>query len=151
MYEGNVIPIDGYKQGRMENLSDTRHIYNMNEIKEGEKVDDLLKTYIEKVDRDQVSLREDIRESERRTEKRIHDYEERMENRFDRIEKLIRDQNEDIKNLKDEVNNRLQEDQKYRHTNNIAIIIGVIATVLSMVGIYYATVSSITDIIGLMK
>ena len=39
-------------------------------MEEGKNMDDLLKSYIEKVDRDQSELREDVRESERRTEKR---------------------------------------------------------------------------------
>ena len=42
---------------------------------------------------------------------------------------------------------KLEEDRKYRHTNNIAIVLGVIATVAAMVGIYYATVSTIASIV----
>ena len=45
----------------------------------------------------------------------------------------------------------MEEEKKYRHSNTIAIISGVVATVLAMVGIYYATISTITSIMGLVK
>lgn len=120
-------------------------------MKEGKDMDELLKAYIEKVDRDQSELREDIRESERRTEKRIEDSERRMDARLDKIEKLINIQNDKIDELKQSVNEKLEDDKKYRHTNNIAIVIGVITTVIAMVGIYYATISTITDILSIIK
>lgn len=120
-------------------------------MKEGKNMDDLLKSYIEKVDRDQSALREDIRESERRTEKRIEDSEQRMDKRLDKIEQLISSQNNKIDELKQSVNDKLEDDKKYRHTNNIAIVIGVITTVIAMVGIYYATISTITGIISAVK
>lgn len=140
MYEGNVILIDGYKQGRMENLSDTRHIYNMNEIKEGEKVDDLLKAYIEKVDRDQDSLREDIRESERRTEKRIQDSENRMDKRLDKIEELISSQNEKfdkigekIIDLDETVRDRLEDHKRFLWGIALSVIIGIAGMVIAVI------------------
>ena len=113
-----------------------------------ENVDELLKSYIEKVDRDQDALRTDIRESEKRVDKTIEQYESRMDNRLDRIEKMINEQNKKFDELKEKVSEKLEDDKKYRHTNNIAIVIGVVTTVLAMIGIYYATISSITNIIG---
>ena len=118
-------------------------------MEEGKDMDELLKAYIEKVDRDQSELREDIRESEKRTEKRIEDSEQRMNMRLDKIEEMINKQNDKIDELKQSVNNKLEDDKKYRHTNNIAIVIGVISTVIAMIGIYYATVSTITDILSI--
>ena len=50
-----------------------------------QKMDDLLKTYIEKVDKDQMALREEMREREQRTEKRIDDSERRMEDKINKI------------------------------------------------------------------
>lgn len=125
-------------------------IYSAETVRGENVMDDLLKSYIEKVDRDQVSLREDIRESERRTEKRIEDSEHRMDIRLDKIEDLINKQNDKVDDLKESVNQNLEEDKKYRHNNNIAIVIGVVSTVIAMVGIYYATISTITDILGIM-
>ena len=43
----------------------------------------------------------------------------------------------------------LEDEKKYRHTNNIAIILGVIATIVALAGIYFATISTIPDIINL--
>ena len=55
-------------------ISDRRNLSlgkrKITRMEEGKNMDDLLKSYIEKVDRDQSELREDVRESERRTEKR---------------------------------------------------------------------------------
>lgn len=120
-------------------------------MEEGKDMDELLKAYIEKVDRDQSELREDIRESERRTDKKIEDSEQRMDKRLDKIEQLISSQNNKIDELKQSVNDKLEDDKKYRHTNNIAIVIGVITTVIAMVGIYYATISTITGILSAVK
>lgn len=59
----SVIPISDRRNSSLGKRKITR-------MEEGKNMDDLLKSYIEKVDRDQSELREDVRESERRTEKR---------------------------------------------------------------------------------
>lgn len=69
-----------------------------------QKMDDLLKTYIEKVDKDQMALREEMREREQRTEKRIDDSEHRMEAKISRIEEMINSQNEKMDTLKETIN-----------------------------------------------
>lgn len=120
-------------------------------IEEGKDMDDLLKTYIEKVDRDQSELREDIRESEKRTEKRIADSERRMDEHLDKIEQLIISQNDKMDDFKQKVSDKLDADKKDRHSNNIALFIGAISVLVAMVAIYYATISTITSILGLAK
>lgn len=133
-------------------LSYSKHLENIDKKVQGEKafMDDnkLLEIYMEKVDKDQRELRNDMKERETRIEKQISDSELRQNERMNRIEQLIVAQNEKIDFLKDKVSEQLESDKKYRHTNNIAIALGVIATVIALVGIYYATVSMITDIIG---
>lgn len=61
---------------------------------EGQNMDnnELLNRYIEKFDRDQSDLRQDIRESEKRINERTMAVEERMDNRLNRIEDLIQSQ-----------------------------------------------------------
>lgn len=108
----------------------------------------LLEMYIEKVDKDQRELRENMKEREERVEKQIEASEARENDRMNRIEQMISSQNEKIDSLKEKISEQLEEDKKYRHTNNIAIVIGVVTTVITLIGIYYATVSMITDIIG---
>lgn len=110
-------------------------------------MDDLLQKYIEKVDRDQSDLRKDIKDSEDRVNRVVENSEQRMDKRLDRIEQMINDQNNRIDALSEKITTKLEEDRKYRHTNNIAIVLGVIATVAAMVGIYYATVSTIASIV----
>ena len=114
---------------------------------EDDSMDDLLQKYIEKVDRDQSDLRKDIQDSEDRVNRVVENSEQRMDKRLDRIEQMINDQNNRIDALSEKITTKLEEDRKYRHTNNIAIVLGVIATVAAMVGIYYATVSTIASIV----
>lgn len=109
----------------------------------------LLEKYMDKVDQDQRDLRNDLKERELRIERRISEAENREKERMDRIESLFEQQSEKIDRLKDEVTKQLEDEKKYRHTNNIAIILGVIATIVALAGIYFATVSTITDIINL--
>lgn len=55
----------------------------------GDDTMDILEKYIEKVDRDQAELRNDIRESERRTAGSIAAIEGRMDKRIEKIESLL--------------------------------------------------------------
>ena len=144
---GKVINANDYRNDAKLHLKSGYANFRRNDG-DGDDMDDLLQKYIEKVDRDQSDLKEDIRESERRNQKRSEDSERRLEDRMERLERLISGQSDKIDGLKEEVQKQLSEDKRYRHTNNIAIVLGVIATALTMVGIYYATVSMITDIIG---
>lgn len=108
--------------------------------KEEEGVDDLLKAYIEKVDRDQDSLREDIREFERRTEKRIQDSEDRMDKRLDKIEELISSQNEKfdkigekIIDLDETVRDRLEDHKRFLWGIALSVIIGIAGMVIAVI------------------
>lgn len=113
--------------------------------------DKILELYINKIDKDQSELKKDLREREERIDKRIAETEARTEKKLEKIEKMILEQNRKIDDLSDKITEKLEDDKKYRHTNNIAIIIGVVTTVIAMVGIYYATISTITDILGFMQ
>lgn len=135
----------GYNEG------ETRNIFSVKE--EDVDMDDnkLLEKYMDKIDADQRELKSDVREREERIEKRITESEVRMENHLSHIEEMIIEQNKKFDELKERVNDKLEDDKKYRHTNNIAIVIGVVTTVIAMIGIYYATISTITDILGIVK
>lgn len=76
----SVIPISDRRNSSLGKRKITR-------MEEGKNMDDLLKSYIEKVDRDQSELREDVRESERRTEKKISEFEYKIDNRLNKIER----------------------------------------------------------------
>lgn len=151
-------PDDTYTDTKSTNPNQNRYAYmeymesysDKKDSGEGVAMEDnkLFEKYMDKIDRDQRELRDDMRERESRIEKQISDSEARENERMNRIEQLIQSQNDKIDALKDEVGKKLEDDKKYRHTNNIAIVLGVIATALTMVGIYYATVSMVTDIIG---
>ena len=140
----SVIPISDRRNSSLGKRKITR-------MEEGKNMDDLLKSYIEKVDRDQSELREDVRESERRTEKKISEFEYKLYNRFIKIVQILNSQNDIIDDVKQTVNDKMEEEKKYRHSNNIAIVIGVVSTVVAMIGIYYATISTITSILGIAK
>lgn len=108
-----------------------------------------LDVYIQKLDEDRRQLQSEFKEREERITRQTENSEKRMEEKLDKIERLLLEQNNRIDGLKDEVRNQLSEDKKYRHTNNIAIVIGVVTTVLAILGIALATQSNITDIISL--
>ena len=139
---------------RAEPNSGCRNIYktyNNTERSRDMENDKILELYINKIDKDQSELKKDLREREERIDKRIAETEARTEKKLEKIEKMILEQNRKIDDLSDKITEKLEDDKKYRHTNNIAIIIGVVTTVIAMVGIYYATISAITDILGFMQ
>ena len=141
--------VTNFRDRVRENSSDKILSGKIGEYKkpEDDSMDDLLQKYIEKADRDQSDLRKDIKDSEDRVNRVVENSEQRMDKRLDRIEQMINDQNNRIDALSEKITTKLEEDRKYRHTNNIAIVLGVIATVAAMVGIYYATVSTIASIV----
>ena len=141
--------VTNFRDRVRENSSDKILSGKIGEYKkpEDDSMDDLLQKYIEKVDRDQSDLRKDIKDSEDRVNRVVENSEQRMDKRLDRIEQMINDQNNRIDALSEKITTKLEEDRKYRHTNNIAIVLGVIAMVAAMVGIYYATVSTIASIV----
>nr|WP_300210073.1 hypothetical protein [uncultured Anaerostipes sp.] len=110
---------------------------------EGEKrVDNnkILEIYIEKVDKDQASLKEDIREFEKRTEKRIQDSEERMDKRLDKIEGMITSQNEKIEKLSEKiteldgtVRDRLEDHKRFLWGIAFSVIIGIAGMVIAVI------------------
>lgn len=117
--------------------------------KDGSYMDDLLKSYIDKVDQDQRDLKEDIRESERRNREYIENSEKRNEERISRIEAMIRDQIKSNEEFKEAVRKDINDNKKSRVSNFIAILFGVIATIIAVVNLYYATISTITSILQL--
>lgn len=123
--------------------SDGSKIYKMGE----NNMDDLLKTYIEKVDRDQSDLREDIRENERRTEKRISETENRMDSRLERIEKMIASQTEKIVSIKDDVNNKMEENKKFMWGIVVSILLSIVASIGVIIATYFSTISLLKDML----
>jgi hypothetical protein len=87
--------------------------------------DDILKTYIDKIDREQSDLRKNIQASEERTEHRIEKIEERMENRVNQMVNVVESKFTSL-------------DSKFDSTKNwvigisIAILLGVGGMVLSV-------------------
>ena len=118
---------------------------------EDDSMDDLLQKYIEKVDRDQSDLRKDIKDSEDRINRIVENSEMRMDKRLDRIEQMINEQNNKIDALSEKMTTKLEEDRKYRFTNNVAILLGLLGTLLTMWGIYHATASTIASIASLVR
>lgn len=119
--------------GRASRIYEAQHIG-------GDDMDDLLKSYIEKVDRDQSELKIDMREREERTEKRISESEGRMDARLDRIEKMIISQNENfdkiddkISKVNEEVSNKLDDYRKFMWGIAISIFLAIAAMIVSLI------------------
>ena len=117
--------VTNFRDRVRENSSDKILSGKIGEYKkpEDDSMDDLLQKYIEKVDRDQSDLRKDIKDSEDRVNRVVENSEQRMDKRLDRIEQMINDQNNRIDALSEKITTKLEEDRKYRHTNNIAIVL----------------------------
>lgn len=140
-YPINLIDFNKVKTGK---FTAGRIVKNLREV---DKVDDLLKTYIEKVDRDQASLRVDIRESERRVEKHTLESEKRMNERLDRIEAMINAQSDKIENVKETVNQKMGENKKFMWGITITIILSIIASIGVIIATYYSTISLLQNMI----
>lgn len=141
----NVFPINMLNfEDAKKNRTNMRQVHN---LKGGEGVDDLLKTYIEKVDRDQASLREDIRESERRTEKRTLESEKRMNERLDRIEVLIHEQGDKIEGIKKDVKDGLDGNRNFMWGIAITIILSIITSIAAIIATYYSTISLLQNML----
>lgn len=101
---------------------------------EGDKMDNdkILEKYLEKVDRDQSDLRNDIRESERRTQERISAIEQKMDDRLNRIEDMMISQNKKMESLKDALLEKMDSTQKWITGIAITTIIGIAAMVIAV-------------------
>lgn len=119
-------------------------LYNM---EENNIMDDLLKLYIEKVDRDQSDLRKDISESEKRTEIKISEIEKRMDARVERIEQLINSQNDKMSSMKDSVENGLHENKKFMWGIIITILLSIIGSIGVITATYFSTISLLKDML----
>lgn len=137
-----IIPFD-QPQHSMHDIGDSVVV----SLKEGNGMDEFLKTYIEKVDRDQDALREDIRESERRTEKRIEDSERRMDMRLDRIEKMIEDQNNKLDGIRNTVNDKMAENKRFMWGIVITILLSIITSIGVIVATYMQTISLLQNML----
>lgn len=120
-------------------------LYNM---QRADNMDDLLKAYIEKVDRDQSDLREDIRESEKRTEHRISEMEGRMDSRLERIERMIEKQGDNIQSVEQNVNNKMDENKKFMCGIVITILLSIVASIGVIVATYFSTISLLQDMLA---
>lgn len=89
----------------------------------------ILEKYIDKVDRDQVALRADIRESERRIFSQIKSSEDRMDLRLNRIEDMISHVNDKMDSVRDHSNDSL----KWNIGVAIATIIGIATLVYTAI------------------
>jgi hypothetical protein len=98
---------------------------------------EILMKYMEKVDRDQSDLRNDIRESEHRTTERISSIEERMDNRLDRIEDMISEHTKSIDEKFSNLESKIDSNNKYIHNISISVMIGIgsisVATIVSLI------------------
>lgn len=134
----NIAPIDfNYHKSKTK-------VHNFSEVK---KMDDLLKAYIEKVDRDQDSLRQDIRESERRLERYVSESEDRMDKRFERLEKMLENQNNKLNEVQENVDGKLEENKRFMWGIIITILLSIIASIGVIVATYMSTISLLQNML----
>ena len=128
-YLDYMASIDSSKTTVMGSLIGNNISYGENKMDSNE----LLKAYMEKVDRDQSDLRSDIRESERRTSANIDNIERRMDERLNRIEDMISNSinknNEKIEALESKIDGKT----RWVVGTCIATIVGIAAMVVTVV------------------
>lgn len=111
-------------------------------IKGGTVMDDnkILELYMDKVDKDQRDLKDDVRESEKRTHRRIEESEKRNDERMAQIVELIKEQNQKIEKVEDklsmvskEVSNGLNEYRKFMWGITISIFLAIAAMIITVI------------------
>jgi hypothetical protein len=93
----------------------------------------LLEKYIDKMDRDQSDLRNDIRASENRTARNIELLEERNIERLNRIEQIINDHNAKIDEKYEKLESKIDSNNKFIISLSISTIIGIAAMVIAVI------------------
>lgn len=100
----------------------------------------LLEKYMDKVDSDQRDLKVEMRESERRTEKRIESSDKRLDEHVSRIVGVIEEQNKKFDKIDDKmeaISNKVSEGfneyRKFMWGIAISILLGIAAMILSIV------------------
>ena len=112
--------------------------------------DDLLKSYMDKIDNDQRDLKAEMREREERMIKATVDSEARMDARLERIEKLIEKQNADANEKFIRMEDKFDGSVKDIKENKISIWGICIATILSVAGLAYAAIQVFQSFVSLV-
>lgn len=112
-------------------------VNNEDDLMDNEKI---LEMYINKVDKDQLELKQDMRESEKRLESHVMQSEKRMEDRMERIENLIISQgakfdkmDDKISEVSKEVSNKLEDYRKFQWGIAISIFLAIAAMIVSLI------------------
>lgn len=106
---------------------------NINNISGDDSMDKLLEKYIDKMDRDQSDLRNDIRASESRTARSIELSEERNIERFNRIEQMINEHNSKIDEKYEKLESKIDNNNKFIISLSITTILGIAAMVVAVI------------------
>lgn len=144
-------------------LSDYLALYQKNNSphndKEETNMDDnkLLEKYMDKVDADQRSLREEMREREERITKMTADSEARIDAKLSKIEEMIVNQNNVVNAKFEKIEDKFEKmEEKFDNSvkdikgNKIAIWGICIATILSVAGIAYAAIQVFQGFVNLV-
>ena len=128
-------------------------IENRSNRNEGDdmKSDDMLRAYMDKVDKDQRELKSEMRERENRISLNIRESEQRMDARLDRIEKMICEQNENYDKKIETLSNKLDDSVVAIQSNKRQIIALIIATIISVAGVAIAAIQVVQGFISLVQ
>lgn len=94
--------------------------------------DDMLKSYIDKVDRDQADLRQDIRDREEKTSKRLESIEGRMDTRLNRIEDMISKSSDNVELKMEQIRNEMHMSKALVITAALAVVGVCIAAIIGI-------------------
>lgn len=112
---------------------------------------ELLKTYMDKVDRDQRDLKTEMRERETRIDKNLQESERRIDEKLERIEKLISEQNKNYNEKIDKLSNKFDNSVAEIKSNKLQIIALIIATILSVAAVAIAAIQVVQGFISIFS
>lgn len=109
--------------------------------------DKILEIYIQKVDKDQSELKQDMRDSEARIFDKVSESEERIDKKFDKIQNLLEKHDQKLDNVMNVVNNKMDENRKFMWGIVITILLSIIASIGVIVATYQSSIGLIRDYI----
>lgn len=144
-FEANVFANMIQQRNNLDEVSKPYFNYNM-KLEGGKEMDNdkILEKYLDKVDKDTYALKDDMRDSEKRTTERIAESEARNEKRMEILLDAINKQGTQFKTLENIVNDKTEKMESKIDENKKFLI----TIMISIVGIVAATIIGIAALVG---
>ena len=109
--------------------------------------DEYLKMFIEKMNADNLDMKEDFRNGQRNIEDKIRETEQRQEKRIEKIERMIEGQSNKLDEVQKSVNDKLDENKRFMWGIVITILLSIVASIGVIVATYLSTISLLQNML----